>query len=121
MPSPSPSPSPTPPVNCSPRPPVTVRSAPAANGALQVSLAAGTATSGTNRLLEVRFQAGANAVVDVGTHAQAGPFTITIPGGAATYSFQVKRSSNGAVTVPLVVVDSCGEWKTFVGGGANAF
>jgi hypothetical protein len=25
------------------------------------------------------------------------------------------------VTVPLTVVDSCGEWKTFVGGGATAF
>jgi hypothetical protein len=26
-----------------------------------------------------------------------------------------------AVHVPLVVVDQCGEWNTFVGGGTAAF
>jgi hypothetical protein len=29
--------------------------------------------------------------------------------------------SPGAVTVPITVTDGCGDWKTFVGGGANAF
>ena len=39
----------------------------------------------------------------------------------AEYSFTVRRSGSGAVTVPLTVTDGCGEWKTFVGGGAGAF
>jgi hypothetical protein len=101
---------------------VNVNSVSVGNGALRVSLNVGTATSGTNRLLQVQFGAGANAVVDTGTHSQAGDFTVTLPPGATGYDFVIKRSSDGrAVTVPITVVDSCGAWKTFVGGGTGAF
>jgi hypothetical protein len=33
----------------------------------------------------------------------------------------VSRVTAGqATTIPLIVVDGCGEWPTFVGGGASA-
>jgi hypothetical protein len=35
--------------------------------------------------------------------------------------FYVRRIGPGAVTVPLVVHDGCGEWRSFVGGGATSF
>ena len=46
---------------------------------------------------------------------------IDMPAGTADYSFTIRRANTGAVTVPLTVIDNCGEWKTFVGGGAGAF
>jgi hypothetical protein len=34
----------------------------------------------------------------------------------------VHRGPNGSsATVELVIVDDCGEWRTFVGGGPGAF
>jgi hypothetical protein len=33
----------------------------------------------------------------------------------------IRRVTPGqATTIPLVIVDGCGEWKTFVGGGTAA-
>ncbi|MFN8633784.1 MAG: S8 family peptidase [Chloroflexota bacterium] len=126
-PTPSPTPSPTPPpatVSCNPRPKISVTSARSAPGVLTVTVTAGTASQGTNRLQQLRFGAGSNAVVqsaDSG-NGQSGSFTISLPNTPSTYSFTIRRSSPGAtVTVPLTVVDSCGDWSTFVGGGPNAF
>jgi thermitase len=127
---PAPTPQPTPtvaptmttPVGCSPRPPVTVRSARAGAGSLRVTVTVNGASSGTNRFQQVRFGAGTNAVIDTGgSQAQGGNFAVDMPAGAADYSFTIRRVNGGAVTVPLTVVDNCGEWKTFVGGGAGAF
>ena len=37
-------------------------------------------------------------------------------------TFYVTRASGtGSATVPLTVVDDCGNWQTVVGGGLNAF
>jgi hypothetical protein len=74
-----------------------------------------------NRLQQVRFGTGTNSVIDTDSQSQAGNFSVNMPVGASDYSFTVRRTQSGAVTVPLTVVDSCGEWKTFVGGGATAF
>jgi hypothetical protein len=48
---------------------------------------------------------------------------MTLPGGTQQVTFQVRRGPGGAAstTVPFVVHDDCGGWKTFVGGGASAF
>ena len=114
--------SPTP--NCSPRPRVVVTPR-AENGTLVVTLQT---TGANNGLRAVRFDAFANAVVDVGLQTnQAAPFAVSIPAGQEPTSlpFTVKRQSTtqggGAATVRLVVIDGCGEWSTFVGGGARAF
>jgi hypothetical protein len=45
-----------------------------------------------------------------------------MPAESVSYTFTVKRNATGgAATVPLTVVDSCGEWPTLVGGGPAAF
>ncbi len=121
-PSPTPSPAPLPPVSCTPRPPVRVTTARATAGTLRVTVTAGTASSGTNSLQQIRFGAGANAIVEAGTHAESGSFTVTIPEESVAYTFMVKRNVAGAATtVPLTVVDRCGEWPSLVGGGPTAF
>ena len=35
-------------------------------------------------------------------------------------TFFVRRTGASAITVPLVAVDTCGEWLTFVGGEDSA-
>ena len=51
-----------------------------------------------------------------------GSFTTTLPPGTHEVTFTVRPAIPGAAaTVPLTVVDSCGDWPTLVGGGAAAF
>jgi len=117
-PSPSPgTPTPTLPVVCSPRPPVQVTTAPAVGG-LQVTV---TATGQNNTLQAIEISQTRNALVDVGGQAgRTGAFTVTLPGTSASTSFTVRRQGSGAATVSLAVVDRCGRWTTFVGGGPGA-
>jgi hypothetical protein len=45
-----------------------------------------------------------------------------MPPGTTSFTFVVHHATLGqATTVPLTVVDTCGSWQTFVGGGGNAF
>ena len=47
---------------------------------------------------------------------------ITFASPVTSATLTVRRVAPGqATTVPLTIVDGCGEWKTFVGGGAGAF
>jgi streptogramin lyase len=94
-------------VSCSPRPRVTVTSSTLGNGRLQVSVGA---SGGGNTIRSISLGTVQNATVE------AQPI---ITGADA--SFIVKRTAPGVVTLPFTVVDGCGEWKTFVGGGPNAF
>ena len=49
------------------------------------------------------------------------PCQVHIPNRPATFAFTVRRQTAGqSVTVPIVVVDLCGSWQTFVGGGPAA-
>lgn len=104
-------------VNCSPRPPVRLTSSSAGSGRLQVSVQAG---GGSIR--QIRFGPIQNAAVDIGAEAnRTGTFTYQLPSAAPQIGFSVRRLAGGAATVPVVVVDDCGEWRSFVGGGAAAF
>jgi len=124
-PSPTPSPSPTVPPVCAPRPAVVVRSTWISTGVMQVSVTAGApsaAAAGNNRLQAIRFGAATNAVIEAGPQAAAGNFTRSLlPAAPDTFTFTVRRASAGAFTVPMTVVDSCGDWQTFVGAGAGTF
>jgi thermitase len=121
-PPPTPSPSPTQPVSCAPRPPVSVTTAKGAPGSLVVTVRAGTGSTATNRIQQVRFGAAPNARVEAGAYAEAGNFAVTPPANSSSYSFTIKRTVPGTtITVPVTVVDGCGDWATFVGGGPNAF
>jgi hypothetical protein len=89
---------------------------------MQVTVTAGTASSGPNTLQQIRFGAGTNATIQAGTQAESGNFTVTPPAGSVTFTFTISRNVMGnATTVPLIVVDRCGAWDTLVGGGPAAF
>ena len=89
---------------------------------MQVSVSAGApaARSSTNRLQEIRFGSATNAIIEAGAQAAGGNFTKSLTPASETFTFTVRRASAGAFTVPMTVVDSCGDWPTFVGAGAGA-
>jgi hypothetical protein len=91
-----------------------------AAGQLLVTVSAGTsASTPANALLELRFSAAQNALIDIpqGPNGQTGPFTHTLAARPGLTQFTVRRAGAGAFTAPFVVVDDCGPWPTFVGGG----
>jgi len=100
---------PTPPESCAPRPPVAVATSVLGEGVLEVTVKAG-----MGALLSLEVRDGQNFSIDPSTPVQ-------VPDGATELTFRVRRNGPGAVYVPLVVVDGCGSWQTFVGGGAGAF
>lgn len=108
---------------CDVRPPVRLQVAPDGPGRLRVVVTATTSiTSPVNGLVEIRFQAGTNALVDVGgQNGRTGAFTVPLSGRPASTTFFVRRERAGATHLPFVVVDECRNWPTFVGGGPNAF
>jgi hypothetical protein len=112
---------------CGPRP--NIRSAlDDAGGLLRVIISAVRSDTLPNNLLRsVTFGAATNAQIEV--PIQSG--VRSVQGGAGGFAvqftptidltFTVRRTTAGqATTVPLTVVDDCGEWKTFVGGGSGA-
>jgi len=104
-------------VNCTPRPPVEVQTGKTGDGRLVVTLKAG----GGN-LQEIRFGPMQNASVEVnGGPTGSGSLTFRPPSGTTQMIFYVRRQAAGAATVPLTVVDGCGEWQSFVGGGTAGF
>jgi hypothetical protein len=109
---------------CAPRPAVRVATSPVGPGRLRVTLSAQTLPgTPTNSLRELRFGVDTNAGIDVpgvGTVGQ-GSVVPLAPGTAETTFFVRRQVPNAATTVSLVVVDACGEWPTFVGGGPTAF
>ncbi|MGE3272564.1 MAG: hypothetical protein AB7P40_27730 [Chloroflexota bacterium] len=107
-----------PPVACSPRPPISLLTTPV-SGSLRVDLSA----NGThNRLLALQFTQTTNALVDAnGQNGLTGAFTVNLSGSSNQASFNVRRASAGAATAMLTVVDRCGSWSTFVGGGPTAW
>jgi hypothetical protein len=76
-----------------------------------------------NPLSTLRFTGMANAEVDVaGQTGRSGVFAVDLPAGTTRTDVLVRRLVAGqAATVQLVIVDRCGEWPTFVGGGPSAF
>jgi hypothetical protein len=102
-------------VDCEPRPPVKVTSR-AEGGRLLVLVQAG-----GGQVRQIRFGPIQNGAVDIGADSnRTGTFTYQLPNPAAQISFSVRRLAAGPVTVPVAVVDDCGEWKSFVGGGSSA-
>jgi hypothetical protein len=71
----------------------------------------------------IQFGTATNATIDVaGLTGITGSQTITLPPTVTTTAFSVHHPKVGQSTsVPLTVVDTCGAWETFVGGGPSAF
>jgi glucose/arabinose dehydrogenase len=110
---------------CAVRPAVSVSVSPAAAGRLAATITANTSSTLTaNRLRELRFGAATNALITIpnGPADATGGFTYTPPAGTQQLTFTVRQAGPGAAaTVPLTVVDDCGDWPTLVGGGTSAF
>lgn len=111
---------------CSPRPNVVLTTAPDGPGRLRVTVTAGTQpATPNNRLVELRFQPGpnANALVDIREQVgRSGAFTYVLADRPSSVVFVVRRATVGQATqLAFVVADTCGDWRTFVGGGAGAF
>ena len=112
------------PVACSPRPAVSVNAVASGGGRLQVTVStSGAPATPDNRLTRLRATIPSNAVVDLSGGAQGltGDQDLPIPAGAQSLSFVVRRTGPGGIQVPLTIVDTCGTWPSFVGGGPNAF
>jgi len=108
--------------NCSVRPRVTIRSTRIGPGLLDVTLTATDTTSVTNNVLHnVAFNRIVNGSVTIGAQAnQTSPFTVNLPPGSKSTRFTVQRNQGGQpVHVDFSATDRCGNWSTFVGGGAN--
>jgi len=109
------------PTECLPRP--RVQAAPAAgSGKLQVHVESTPLnTRQPNPLKQIKFGAFENARVTLNGQPVGSGQTFTPPTNANAMDFTVERATPGqATTVHLVVVDGCGEWPTFVGGGTGA-
>jgi hypothetical protein len=74
-----------------------------------------------NPLRQVRFGELQNARVTLNGQPIASGTVVTMPPDTFAVEFAVERQTPGqSTTVHFVVVDGCGEWKTFVGGGTGA-
>ncbi len=106
---------------CVPRPPVMVTTLPGA-GRLQVTVDVSRPPAlAQNALRAIRFGTGANALIDAGAVIGAtGGIALNMPPSTEQFSFVVRAAGPGAVSLPLVAVDDCGDWPTWVGGGPNA-
>jgi hypothetical protein len=92
-----------------------------ADGRLAVTVRASTNASAAPNLVQaLEMTRLSNARVAVGTQ-QLVVGRASVP-PASSVTFHVSRTTLGeATTVELTVMDGCGAWRTFVGGGPNAF
>jgi PKD repeat protein len=116
-----------PPAGCSPRPGVRITTSKAGPGQLNAVIAAQTSSSmTTNSLISVRFTRIDNAAARLdGVPVSAGQ-TVALPGGTQHATLSVTRQAPGqnpglTTTVEFEVIDVCGAWLSFVGGGPGAF
>jgi hypothetical protein len=78
-------------------------------------------TQQPNALRAVRFGTFQNARVTLNGQTVTSGQVFTVPAGSSAVDFTVERVTPGQpTTVPLTLVDGCGEWPTFVGGGTGA-
>jgi hypothetical protein len=106
---------------CTPRPKVTVTSAVSAGKLATHIQTTPLNTQQPNAVRTVRFGTLQNAKVTLNGQQISTGQTFTVPAEASAVDFTVERATPGqATTVPFTVVDGCGEWQTFVGGGTAA-
>ena len=111
------------PASCAPRPRVVVSSTPTGS-ALNVAVST-TGVGNAVRFVRTGAAAGTtlNALVSFPTpSSETAGATLYVPRTVGTTAtFQVQRSVAGSpTTLPFIVTDGCGDWKSFVGGGTGA-
>jgi murein DD-endopeptidase MepM/ murein hydrolase activator NlpD len=78
----------------------------------------------SNQLQELRFLSATNAAITApgGPVGALGNFPVMLPVGTQQVTFTIRAlAASLAVPVPFVVVDNCGDWSTFAGGGPDLF
>lgn len=108
-------------LSCTPRPPVSVAAVPNGDGRLRVTLTTSTNPASLPNLLQA-LQVGAldNAVVELGGQVGVSG-TVALPTTTSATLYVRRVNAGGAAHASLTIVDSCGAWPTFVGGGGGAF
>src|SRR5262249_9353309 len=104
---------------CSPNPNVRLTTARQSPGRLSVTVTAVTsAQCPPNPLQRIVFGTLSNARIEVGGQPIDPSQPLVLAPGTTATTFTVVRIANGqAATAPFTVVDTCGSWRTFVGGG----
>jgi thermitase len=102
----------------SPRPPVQIATAATGAGTLDV-----TVTAGAGVIREIDFRSLRNAAVTIDSQSGVtSPFVYRPTSYSRQVPFTVtQQSGSQATTVSLAILDDCGTWTTFVGGGTNGF
>lgn len=102
-----------PPPSCSPRPKVTLTTSRVGQN-LQVDV-----STGAGPISQIRYDAARNALITVGNRTNVpGGFTYVPTSVTSQVTFTARPASGSpAMMVPFVVVDACGDWRTFVGVG----
>lgn len=113
---------------CSPRPTTTVQTQVAGTGRMQATIQVGRPAGATGNIVrKIRVGNIRNAEVEIlgqTFNAQNDGASLVPTTASQTVTITVTRQASRAgqaVTVPLTITDDCGEWQTFVGGGANSF
>jgi hypothetical protein len=106
---------------CAPRPRVQTRVA-AGGGKLQVAIEPTPLnTNLNNRLVGIRFGQLQNARVTVNGQVVAAGQTVPTAANTVELDFTLERVTPGQPAMAFfTIIDSCGEWQTFVGGGTAA-
>jgi hypothetical protein len=108
---------------CSPRPTVRITTQQVSPGVLGVTIHGGLAPF-TRLDIASAGQPLNNVTVDVvgGPSGLTSGTSLTLPGGTSAVQLRITRvDASRSVMLPLNIVDGCGSWATFVGGGPGAF
>jgi hypothetical protein len=98
-----------------------VHAAKGAPGTLDVTV---TDAGAHNNIKALQFGTNTNGLVSIPGYVsahQGSNFTVNLVPSVSSLSFTVAHAGTGATNVSFTVVDGCGSWPTFVGGGAQAF
>lgn len=95
----------------------------AQSGGIAVTVSATTgAAAPNNRLSQLRTGNMPNAAVDVRGQTLLSNGSLSLPDRPQSIDLFLRRTNiSGSITVPMFIVDDCGDWPTFVGGGAQVF
>jgi hypothetical protein len=89
---------------------------PAGAGRLRITMDA----PAGHTLQQVSWSVPANAVAEAPNGCGL-PTGVILPAGTQSFSFYLRRLSGEAVTLPALVTGSFGTWRTFIGGGRDAW
>jgi N-acetylneuraminic acid mutarotase len=109
------------------RPNVGMNTSKPAPGQLQAVIFAQTSPAAvTNSLTSVRILSIANAAVRLNGNPVDVGSQVSLPAGTQQVTLLLDRQApgqnpGGASTVAFAVTDTCGEWRSFLGGGPSAF